>query len=383
MKYNSRLSTISEYHFQKLDYIKNTIQLQGTKITDLSIGDPDLQVDKSILEALVADFAYKGFNNYPPYDGVIDLKEAVIKYYKERFSVDINYDEVIILIGSKEGLNNLIPASCGIGDYAIIPTPAYPVYETCCKLWGVNTYNVPIDEKNMYLPDLNSIPSNILNKANLMIINYPNNPTGAVGNADFFKEIVDFSYKNDILICNDGAYNEILEVDVSPISILQYDLEKRCLEIGSFSKIYNMTGFRIGYAVGNRKAISALLKVKSNVDSGQFKPIQAAAKAALLLDRGYINSIRKIYSERKASAEMLLDEHSIEYFKSEGTFYIWCKAPKGYTNLEFCEELLKKYGILVTPGNIFSSEDYLHFRISLTRDKDEIISGFKSLKSYK
>ncbi|GLC32770.1 aminotransferase class I/II-fold pyridoxal phosphate-dependent enzyme [Clostridium omnivorum] len=383
MKYNSRISSIAEYHFRKLDYIKNIFQEQGIKITDLSIGDPDLQVDKSILEALVADFSNSGFNNYPPYEGMRDLKEAVIKYYRDRFLVDINYDEVIILIGSKEGLNNIIPASCGIGDYAIIPSPAYPVYETCCKLWGVNTYKIELKEKDMYLPNLNSIPSKILDKSNLMIINYPNNPTGAVGNADFFKEIVEFAYENNILVCNDGAYNEILDVDVKPISILQFDTEKKCIEIGSFSKIYNMTGFRIGYAVGNSRAISALLKVKSNVDSGQFKPIQKAAEAALKLDIDYINRIRNIYSERKAAAEMLLDEHNIQYFNSAGTFYLWCKAPYGYSNIEFCEELLKEYGIVVTPGSIFDVDDSTHFRISLTRDKNEIINCFKSLKSYK
>lgn len=383
MKYNSRISSITEYHFQKLDYIKNIFREQGMKITDLSIGDPDLQVDNCILEALVNGFSNREFNNYPPYEGIKELKEAVIKYYRDRFSVDINYDEVIILIGSKEGLNNIIPASCGIGDYAIIPTPAYPVYETCCKLWGVNTYKIELDEKEMYLPNLNSIPSNILDKSNLMIINYPNNPTGAVGNSDFFTDIVNFSYENDILVCNDGAYNEILDADVNPISILQFDTEKKCIEIGSFSKIYNMTGFRIGYAVGNKKAISALLKVKSNVDSGQFKPIQKAAEAALRLNINYINSIRKIYSDRKAVAKMLLEEHNIEYFNSEGTFYLWCKAPSGYSNLEFCEELLQEYGIVVTPGNVFAIDDNIHFRISLTRDKDEIKNCFKSLKSYK
>lgn len=383
MKYNSRISSVSEYHFQKLDYIKNIFQSQGIRITDLSIGDPDLQVDKSILEAMIAGFSNSGFNNYPPYEGMKELKEAVIKYYRDRFLVELNYDEVIILIGSKEGLNNIIPACCGIGDYAIIPTPAYPVYETCCKLWGVNTYKIQLDEKEMYLPNLNSIPSNILNKSNLMIINYPNNPTGAVGNSEFFTDIVNFSYENDILVCNDGAYNEILEVGIKPMSILQFDTEKKCIEIGSFSKIYNMTGFRIGYAVGNKKAISALLKIKSNVDSGQFKPIQKAAEAAFKLDINYINSIRKIYSDRKAAARMLLDEHNIDYFNSAGTFYLWCKAPNSYNNLEFCEELLKEYGIVVTPGDVFAAADNIHFRISLTKDKDEIINCFKSLKSYK
>lgn len=382
MKINNRLNSISEYHFQKLDIVKNKLLSEGKEIIDLSIGDPDLKVNANIIEELIRSLKRDKFNKYPPYEGIKDLKIQIIKYYEEVHGVKLNLDEVVVLIGSKEGINNIIPAICDIGDNAIIPSPCYPVYETSCNLWGVNYHNILLKEKENYLPQIGDIPNSIIKKSKMFILNYPNNPTGAVANEKFYKEMIDFGEENDIIIVNDGAYNEIIKEGEKPISILQFDKNKSSVEFGSFSKSYNMTGFRIGYAVGNSKVIKALLKVKSNVDSGQFLPIQWAAIEALKLDRDYIRSIRKIYDERRKVAERLLTEHNIQYFKPEGAFYLWCKIPKSYAANEFFEELLKEYGIIVTPGEAFGGINFNHFRISLTTDIENIRRAFEKIETY-
>jgi LL-diaminopimelate aminotransferase len=382
MKVNQRLSSLSEYHFQQLNEIKKNLIGAGKSITDLSIGDPDLPVDSSIIGGLIKGLGVSDYNKYPPYDGIEDLKKEIIKYYDNVYSVKLNIDEVLILIGSKEGINNIIPAVCGIGDYAVVPKLGYPVYKTCCNLWGVNTYEFELQEKNNYLPDLSSIPDGILDKSKLIMLNYPNNPTGATANEDFYKEAAELCYKNSIVLINDGAYNEIIRPKENPLSILQFDNKRQCIEFGTFSKIYNMTGFRVGYAVGNRSIIKALLKIKSNVDSGQFIPLQYSAIEALKLSRSYVDHIRNVYSERKIETEKVLVDHNIQFYKGEGTFYIWCKTPFGYTTEQFCEELLKTFGIIVTPGTAFGNSGVDYFRIALTRDKEEIVNALSKIKYF-
>jgi len=379
MKLNNRLSNINEYHFKKIDDMKNEIRMSGKKIIDLSIGDPDLAVHSTITDALIEGLKDARYNNYPPYDGIIDLKKAVIKYYKQVYSVCLDLAEVIILIGSKEGISNIIPAVCDVSDCVIVPEPAYPVYSICSKLWGCLPYTVPLKQTNGYLIELNTIPQQIVSKCKLIFMNYPNNPTGAVASSEFYKQIIKFSYENDIVLCNDSAYNEIIKIDKKPISLMQYDVKRQCVEFGTLSKTYNMTGYRIGYAVGNAKVINALLKVKSNCDSGQFIPVQKAAIAALNLERDYVCDIRKIYDERREVAKRILLQKNIDFFDSEGTFYLWCKTPKNYTTNEFCEELLINNGIVVTPGSAFGKLGYDYFRIALTKDVTIIEEALKSL----
>lgn len=380
MKINNRLNKVSGYYFQKLDEIKSKLIESGKSMVDLSIGDPDLPVEENIIKALKEGIDSKEFNKYPPYEGIKELKYQIIKYYEEVYNVHLNLDEVLILIGSKEGINNIIPAVCDIGDYAIIPQPAYPVYETCSELWGVIPYKISLLEKNNYLPSFKDIPQNVLSNCKLMVLNYPNNPTGATATEEFYKEAIEFCNKNNIVLYNDGAYNEIIEEDINPLSILSFDYKKQCIEFGTFSKTYSMTGFRIGYVVGNSKVISALLKVKSNVDSGQFLPIQYAACEALNLKRDFVMKIRRIYDERRLAAEKKLLECGISFYKPKGTFYIWCKVPKNFTVNEYCMELLNNYGIIVTPGYNFGSMYNGYFRIALTKDVQIISEALDKIK---
>jgi len=379
---NNRLSKIKEYHFKTLEKIKEEVASKGYEVIDLGIGDPDLKVHESIIQGIVEGLKFDGFNNYPPYDGIVALKKEIIRYYREVFSVRLTLDEIIILIGSKEGISNLIPAICNIGDYVIVPDPAYPVYETCSYLWGCIPYKVVLEDKNNFQMNFSIIPEKILKNSKLMIINYPNNPTGAIADEHFYKYAVDYCWRNDIILCNDGAYNEIVKEKENPISLLQFGKGKNVIEFGSFSKTFNMTGFRVGFAVGDREIIKSLLKVKSNVDSSQFKPIQQAAINALLINREYIESIRRVYDERRSITEKILKEKNIQYYNQSRTFYLWCKIPNGYTTEEFCTELILNFGIIVTPGNAFGDSGEGYFRISLTKDKCHIIKFLQSLKVY-
>lgn len=382
MKLNDRLNAITEYHFKKIDDIKSKLIEEGKKIYDLGIGDPDIPVNNRIIDALIKAFDYIDFNRYPPYEGINELRKKIIKYYDDVYSVKLKVDEVLILIGSKEGICHLIPAVCNIGDVAIVPNPAYPVYQTCAHLWGVETYEVPLTEDNSYLPVCENIPQEIVKRGKLLTINYPNNPTGAIADEDFYKYIIEFCSKNNIVLCNDGAYNEILDIDCKPTSLLQFDEKRRFIEFGTFSKLFNMTGFRLGYVVGNREIIRRLLKIKSNMDSGQFIPIQYAGIEALKLEADYANYIKNIYMNRKQVAEELLDKHNIRYYKSMGTFYIWCSVPSSYTTDEFCESLIESYGLIVTPGYSFGSLGNNHFRIALTKDVSVLKEVLSLLDNY-
>lgn len=372
MKINNRLSEIEEYHFKKIESFKDKLIGEGKDILDLSIGDPDLEVNKEIVNELITSLKVKDFNKYPPYEGIKELKTKIIEYYSDHFNVKLDEEEVLILIGSKEGINNIIPAVCNTGDFIIVPNPCYQVYVTSPILWGVNTYKLPIRDINNYLPELNKIPENISKKSKMFIINYPNNPTGAEANEVFFKEIVEFCQKRDIILVNDSAYIEIVNNHKKPISLLQVDKAKISVEIGTFSKTFNMTGFRIGYAVGNSKVLKELLKIKSNVDSGQFLPIQYAAVKALDVLELEACKNRKIYDARREKAKSILKSKNIEYYNSEATFYIWCKVPKNYTTTEFYEKLIYDYGIITTPGYSFGNLGNGYFRLSLTKDLKDI-----------
>lgn len=383
MKINNRLNKIGEYGFKNLSDIKKELELQGKEVIDLSIGEPDLKVDDSINDELIKAIKLNVYNKYPDYDGIFKLKNSIIKYYEEVFSVKLAVENVLILIGSKEGISKIIPTVCNFGDYALIPQPAYPVYLNACHLWGVTPYTIPLKESKSYLPHIENIPNKILSKSKLFIINYPNNPTGAEANASFYNDIINLCNKNDIVLCNDSAYNEIIQENKSPISLLQYDRKQTCVEFGSFSKTYNMAGFRIGYVVGNAKVLKHLLKVKSNLDSSQFEPIQYAAVQALNLGRDYVNSIRRIYDYRRTKSKELLNRYNIEYFDSNASFYLWCKTPKNYTTLEYTDELLRRCGIIVSPGCIFGSLSNDYFRISLTKDTKKILKALNNLKYMK
>lgn len=380
MKINNRLNLLPEKSFLYLDEIAEKMKKENNEIYNFGVGDPNLDISGEIIEGLKYGLKKSRFNNYPPYGGLIELKREIIKYYKNLYGVILNEYEVIITIGSKNAIVDLIPAVCNFNDSIIIPEPAYPIYKCVCSLWGVHYNKIPITSSNNYLPSLN-IDDKILKESKLLFLNYPNNPTGATANNKFYCDIIKIADQYNIILVNDGAYNEIVFNNI-PTSILQYDNKKQAIEIGSFSKIFNMTGFRIGYVVGNKDVIKAMLKIKSNLDSGQFIPIQYAAISALRLGEDYRKKVCGEYYNRKEKLINILKSKNIEYFNASGGIYLWCRVPKGFSTNEFCSELLEKYGIIISPGYNFGTISYDYFRVALTESIEIIDKAFSKLRVY-
>ncbi|MFA6939364.1 MAG: aminotransferase class I/II-fold pyridoxal phosphate-dependent enzyme [Clostridiaceae bacterium] len=380
MKINNRLNMIPEKSFYSLDEISERLNKGNKELYNFGVGDPTIKIRKEVMEGLLEGLKIDKFNNYPPYSGIVELKREIIKYYKNLYNVNLDEDQVIITIGSKDAIVSLIPAVCNFNDSIIITEPSYPIYKSVCSLWGVNYNKIPITESNNYLPNLN-INERILNESKILLINYPNNPTGAAANDKFYQDIIKLADKYNLILVNDGAYNEIIFND-KPISLLQFDNNKKSIEIGSFSKIFNMTGFRIGYAVGNKEVIKAMLRIKKNLDSGQFIPIQYAAISALRLGEEYRLDVCSEYYNRKEKLISILKSKNINFFNSKGGIYLWCNVPKGYSIDEFCYELIEKYGIIVSPGYNFGTTSYGYFRIALTGGAEMIEKAFSKLKVY-
>ncbi|MCH8013671.1 MAG: aminotransferase class I/II-fold pyridoxal phosphate-dependent enzyme [Candidatus Dadabacteria bacterium] len=278
VKWASRIAGLPPYLFAEIDAKKNEMIKKGVEVIDLGVGDPDIPTPDFIIEALKVGAEDPENHRYPSYQGMRSFRVAVADWYKERFNVDLDPDtEVIALIGSKEGIAHAPLAFIDPGDVGLFADPGYPVYPTSISFAGGEPYGVPILKENDFLPDLNAIPEDIRKRAQLIFLNYPNNPTTAVAEEGFFKDVVDFASKNNILICHDAAYTEIAFDGYSPLSFLPADGAKDVgIEFHSLSKTFNMTGWRLGFAVGRAEVIAGLSQVKSNIDSGQFQAIQEA-----------------------------------------------------------------------------------------------------------
>ena len=280
--YAHRLDNLPPYLFARIYAMKAEKRAQGVDVIDLGVGDPDLPTPSHIIEALVIAARNPATHHYPDYAGMFSYREAVADWYKARFGVELNPKrEVLALIGSKEGIAHIPEAFVNPGDYVLVPDPGYPVYKTSTLFAEGKTWQMPLMEKNAFLPDFSAIPSDICKKSKLMFLNYPNNPTGAVASLSFFEEAVDFAKENDIIVVHDNAYSEISFDGYRAPSFLE---AKGAMDVGiemhSLSKTYNMTGWRIGMAAGSADIIAGLGRVKNNVDSGAFDAIQIAATEA-------------------------------------------------------------------------------------------------------
>ncbi|MGC8766558.1 MAG: LL-diaminopimelate aminotransferase [Brevinematia bacterium] len=382
-KFSSNLSKLPKYLFAEIDELKNDVASKGVDIIDLSIGDPDLPTPSPIIEALYEAARDPKNHKYPSYSGMIEFRKAASEWVLRRFGVEFDpKDEVIALIGSKEGIAHIHWAFLEPGDYSIVPDPGYPVYNSATILAGATPYKVPLKEDNNFFPDFKTIPHEVLSKAKLMFINYPNNPTSATATYEKLEEAVWFAKRNEIILCSDLAYSEIYQGDEKPISIFNVPGAKDiAIEFHSLSKTFNMTGWRIGFAVGNKDIVKGLLGVKSNVDSGVFNAIQYAGIRALQQDmEKYAEENRKIISRRKELMKGMLKEVGFEIYSSKATFYLWVKNPKGFSSKEISMLLLKEAGIVVTPGNGFGENGEGYFRISLTSPDYRIKEAVDRLK---
>ncbi|MCZ6865625.1 MAG: LL-diaminopimelate aminotransferase [Thermodesulfobacteriota bacterium] len=385
VKWASRIAGLPPYLFAEIDAKKNELIKKGVEVIDLGVGDPDIPTPDFIIEALKVGAEDPENHRYPSYQGMRSFRVAVADWYKERFNVDLDPDtEVIALIGSKEGIAHAPLAFIDPGDVGLFADPGYPVYPTSISFAGGEPYAVPILKENDFLPDLNAIPEDIRNRAQLIFLNYPNNPTTAVAEEGFFKDVVDFASKNNILICHDAAYTEIAYDGYSPLSFLQADGAKDVgIEFHSLSKTFNMTGWRIAFAVGNKKAIAGIGKIKTNIDSGAFQAVQYAGIVALQNYKSGLQDRIQIFQERRDIFCKGLDEAGLKYHFPKATFYVWFEVPEGLTSKEFSSKLLSESGIVVTPGNGFGEYGEGYARVSTTFSTERIIQAVERLKETK
>jgi len=378
-----RLKKLPPYLFKEIDRKKTEVRAQGVDIIDLGIGDPDLPTPPHIIEALKKAAEDPANHRYPSYSGMGDFKEAVAKWYQERFGVELDPDtEVVSLIGSKEGIAHFPLAFVNPGDVALVPAPAYPVYHIATMFAGGESYLMPLLSENRFLPDLNAIPDKITSRARIMFINYPNNPTSAVADLEFFRKVVEFARDNNILVCHDAAYTEMAFDGYRPPSFLAADGAKEVgIEFHSLSKTYNMTGWRIGFAVGNREAIDGLGAIKSNIDSGVFQAVQMAGIEAIRGDQSCVRDMVQVYSRRRDLMVKGLQDVGFEVESPRATFYLWIKVPEGYTSAELTERLLEDAGLVVTPGNGFGEPGEGYFRIALTQKRERLAEAVQRLKA--
>ncbi len=385
LKWAKRIAGLPPYLFAEIDAKKNEMRAKGMEIIDLGVGDPDIPTPDFIIEALKKAADDPKNHRYPSYEGMPAYREAVTEWYKERFGVSLNpATEAVALIGSKEGIAHTPLAFLDPGDIGLYTDPGYPVYPTSISFAGGIAHAVPLLKENGFLPDLDAIPEDVKQKAKIFFVNYPNNPTTAVADADFYKRLVEFGQKYNILICHDAAYTEIAYDGYEPFSFLQFDGAKEVgIEFHSLSKTFNMTGWRIGFAVGNPKAVGGLGKIKTNIDSGAFQAVQAAGIEALKHYKLGLEDRKKIFQERRDIFCKGLDEAGLRYEKPKATFYIWFEVPEGLTSKEFSAKLLTDTGIVVTPGTGFGKYGEGYARISTTFSTDKIIQAVERLKEVK
>jgi len=366
-----RIAGLPPYLFAEIDRIKNEVRAKGMDIISLGIGDPDLPTPDFIVQAL-AEAARKPENHrYPSYVGLLEFRQAVAAWYKERFGVRVDPGaEVIGLIGSKEGIAHFPLAFVDPGDLVLVCTPNYPVYHVAVNFAGGEVKFVPLLEENDFLPDLEAIPDATWEKAKMIFLNYPNNPTAATASRAFFERLVAMARAFNVIVVHDAPYTEIYFDDANkPLSILEIPGAKDvAIEFHSLSKTFNMTGWRIGMALGNKTLVQGLGKVKENIDSGIFQAVQEAGIAALEKGEPHARKFRAIYKERRDAVIRALTKAGIQCRVPEASFYIWAKTPDGFTSERFVTELLQKTGVVVTPGNGFGSPGQGYFRISLTVD---------------
>jgi len=377
-----RLKQLPPYLFKEIDRKKAEVKAGGVDIIDLGVGDPDLPTPEHIIGEMKRAVDDPANHQYPSYSGMSDFKEAVAWWYGERFNVTLDPgSEVVSLIGSKEGIAHLPLAFINPGDVALVPSPAYPVYNIATLFAGGESHVMPLLSRNNFLPDLEAIPPEVADRAKLMFINYPNNPTSAVADLDFFRRVVSFAEKHNILVCHDAAYTEMAFDGYRPPSFLEVDGAKEVgMEFHSLSKTYNMTGWRIGFAVGNPEGVAGLGAIKSNIDSGVFQAVQRAGIEAIRGDQACVADMHRIYSGRRDLMVQGLREAGFELDPPKATFYLWIRVPDGYTSASLATRLLEEAGLVVTPGNGFGESGEGYFRIALTRNRKRLGEAIERLK---
>ncbi|NPV27314.1 MAG: LL-diaminopimelate aminotransferase [Firmicutes bacterium] len=378
-----QLQKLPPYLFARIEQKVAEAREKGIDVINLGIGDPDRPTPAHIVAKAMEQVQNPPNHRYPTSVGLLEYRQAVADWYRRRFGVELNpRSEVVSLIGSKEGIAHIAFCYLNPGDLTLVPDPGYPVYGIGTLLANGEPYIMPLRAENGFLPELDAIPAEVARKAKIMYLNYPNNPTGALADAEFFERVVAFARKYDILVCHDAAYSEIAFDGVKPLSFLQIPGAKEVgIEFHSVSKTYNMTGWRIGWAVGNPQAIEVLSRFKSNVDSGVFQAVQYAAVAALNGPQDCVDEMRRVYQERRDVLIDGLNAMGWQLEKPKATIYVWIPVPKGYNSTEFAELVLEKAAVVITPGIGYGAFGDRYFRVALTVEKERIQEAVERMKA--
>lgn len=378
---SQKIKEIPPYIFSEINKKKAELKDKGVDVIDLGIGDPDLSTPQPIIDELIKEMGDQQNFKYSNYSGCIEFREAVASYYKKQYDVDLDPEtEILTLIGSKEGIANLVPTVVNPGEYVLVPDPSYGVYRMAAHLADAQSYSMPITEENNFKPELEKLPDDIKKQASLMFLNYPSNPTAAMVDLDFFNKAVAFGKENSIPIAHDFAYNTVSFNDPAPSMMQAEGAKDIAVEFGSLSKSYNMTGWRIGYVVGNKEIIKGLSVIKSNTDTSQFLPVQKAAAFALNMDQSVVTENVEIYRERMNAFVEGLSKLGLDVTPPDGSFFVWFPVPKGYTSGTFASEVLEKCGVVVTPGSAFGTSGEGYARVSLTHSVERLQEVIDRLK---
>ncbi len=368
MRVANRIVNLPPYVFAEVGQTLANLRARDVDVINLGVGSPDLAPPDWIIDRLHQAVRDPSKHGYAGYYGLPVLRQAVAEYYARRFGVPLDPDtEVAILIGSKEGIFNTALAFIDPGDVGLVPDPGYPTYALSILMAGGQPVRLPLLAEYGYLPDLDAVPANVLQQAKLLWLNYPNNPTAATPSIDFLSRAVAFARKHDLLLCYDNPYCDVSFDNYVAPSILQISGAKDvAIEFNSLSKTYNMAGWRVGMAVGNAKAIDALARVKTNIDSGIFAPIQEAAAAALSADQSWLRERNAIYQTRRDAVLDFLPLAGMSAEKPLATLYIWARIPQGESCVAFSMRILEATGVWLTPGTVFGEQGEGYVRISLT-----------------
>ena len=372
-----RLKYIEEYYFsKKLREVKDLIN-NGAPIINMGIGSPDLDPPVSVVNSIKESLKHKNAHQYQSYKGINDLRLEISNFYSRFYNIKLNADENILpLLGSKEGIMHISLAFLNPGDEVLIPDPGYPTYSSVTKIVGATPRYYNLDSKNNWYPDIDSLQSSDISKVKLMWINYPHMPTGTPAEISKLEDIVSFTQKNNIILVNDNPYSQIL--NDNPLSLLNINNSfKNCLELNSLSKMFNMAGWRVGMVLGSKEHIDNILKIKSNMDSGMFYGVQKGAIEALKSSKQWFKELNAIYEKRRKLVWQLATQLGCDFDKKTSGMFVWAKLPQGIDSEQFIDELLYKKNIFIAPGTIFGSNGNGYVRFSLCASEKSINEAIK------
>ena len=385
MNFARRIDAVPPYIFVQISRKIAEKRAEGIDVISFGIGDPDIPTPDSVVAALRESALDPPNHRYPESDGVPEFREAVSRWYQRRFGVSLDPDaEVLSLIGAKEGIGHAALCFIDPGDIALVPDPGYPVYSIGTLFAGGETHWMPLLEENGWLPDLEAIPEDVASKARVMWLNYPNNPTGATAELEYFDRVVEFAKSYDIPVMHDACYSEVAYDGYRPVSFLQAKGAKDVgLEFHSLSKTFNMTGWRLGMAVGNADMVRSLMIVKSNLDSGVPQAIQLMGIEALNGPLASVDTTMAVYQRRRDQLVKALQDIGLQVKPPRASLYVWAKVPEGYTSEEFTDRLLEERDILVSPGTGYGRHGEGYIRLSLTVPDDRLQEGVDRLASWR